>query len=181
MRLHGLQQETENGSVRTKSPDGAAHPLSHTPEHPLDIVIRGLTGHDLTERFLETLACLSHVELSAKEAARIFQSRLRAGIRTFIALHHGKIVGTVSLIIEPKFIHKGGLAGHIEDVAVHRDYQRRGIGTLLVRHATEQARKVGCYKVLLNCAEDKAPFYSRLGFKSKDKAMRLSFAERNGH
>jgi glucosamine-phosphate N-acetyltransferase len=141
----------------------------------MEIIIRGLTGHDLNERFLETLACLSRVELTAREAARVFQQRLRAGIRTFVALHHGKIVGTASLIVEQKFIHKGGLAGHIEDVAVHRDYQRRGIGTLLVQHATEEARKAGCYKVLLNCADDRAPFYSRLGYATKDKAMRLSF------
>jgi glucosamine-phosphate N-acetyltransferase len=146
----------------------------------MDIVIRELTGQDLTERFLETLASLSEVKLSVEEAARVFQRRLRAGIRTFIALHHDEIVGTVSLLIEQKFIHHGGRAGHIEDVAVHHDHQRQGIGSRLVAYATEEARKAGCYKVLLNCFDDRVPFYAKLGYQTRDRGMRLDLSGATG-
>jgi glucosamine-phosphate N-acetyltransferase len=142
----------------------------------VDIVIRELTGQDLTERFLETLASLSEVNLSVTEAAEVFQRRLRAGIRTFVALHHDEIVGTASLLIEQKFIHHGGKSGHIEDVAVHHDHQRQGIGSLLVAHATEEARKAGCYKVMLNCFDDRIPFYAKLGYRAHDRGMRLDFS-----
>ena len=42
--------------------------------------------------------------------------------------------------------------------------QRKGIGTALVRHAVEQARRLACYKVILNCQGDRVGFYTRLGF-----------------
>jgi glucosamine-phosphate N-acetyltransferase len=142
----------------------------------MSIVIRELTGQDLTQRFLDTLASLAEVKLTVEEAAQIFQRRLRAGMRTFVALHHDQIVGTVSLFVEQKFIHHGGRAGHIEDVAVHHDHQRKGIGSLLTAHATEEARKAGCYKVILNCSDDRAPFYAKLGFQAHDRGMRLNLS-----
>ena len=38
------------------------------------------------------------------------------------------VIGTTTLLVEPKFIFGGGRVGHIEDVAVRAGYQRRGIG-----------------------------------------------------
>ena len=35
----------------------------------------------------------------------------------------GKIVGSTTLLIEQKFIHDGGLVGHIEDVVVDKKFQ----------------------------------------------------------
>jgi glucosamine-phosphate N-acetyltransferase len=84
-------------------------------------------------------------------------------------------VGTATLLVEQKFIHHGGKVGHIEDVAVHRDRQLRGIGTRLVKHATEEARKLGCYKVILDCFERLAPFYARLGYRTFNVGMRNDF------
>ena len=46
------------------------------------------------------------------------------------------------------------------------------IGAALVRHATEEARKLGCYKIILNCFENRIPFYKGLGFKPHDVGMR---------
>jgi ribosomal protein S18 acetylase RimI-like enzyme len=36
--------------------------------------------------------------------------------------------------------------GHIEDVSVKVEYQRKGIGFKLVNHATNQAAIMGCVK-----------------------------------
>jgi hypothetical protein len=38
---------------------------------------------------------------------------------------------------------------HCQDTA----HEKMGVRTDLVRHAKEQAQQVGCYKVILNCAE----------------------------
>jgi predicted N-acetyltransferase YhbS len=65
------------------------------------------------------------------------------------------------------------MLGHIEDVSVRVGYEKMGVGTALVRHAKEQARKLGCYKVILNCAEHLVPFYESLGFRRHVAQMRI--------
>ena len=92
----------------------------------MDIAIREMTGLDITREFLETLSSLAEVNLTVGQAAKIFQRRLRNNIRTYLALDENQVVGTASLLVEQKFIHAGGKVGHIEDVAVRRDYQRKG-------------------------------------------------------
>ena len=139
------------------------------------ILVRDLTGPDIDAGFLDTLANLAEVKITTAQANQVLQKRLRAGVRTFIALKQKQIVGTATLLLEHKFIHSGGRVGHIEDVAVHRDFQGLGIGSLLVRHAVEQTRLAGCYKVLLSCFDDRVPFYEKLGFRRHDVGMRADF------
>jgi len=139
----------------------------------MDPIIRECTALDLSNGFLATLANLADVDMTTEEAREVFRSRLRNGIRTYVALAGDQIVGTVTLLVERKFIHRGGLVGHIEDVAAHPDYQNRGIASALVRHATEEARRLGCYKVILSCFDRLVPFYERLGFRRHDTGMRI--------
>jgi glucosamine-phosphate N-acetyltransferase len=139
----------------------------------MEITIQELRGYDDFEEFLDALASLAEVELTPKKAKEVFRNRLRAGVRTYVACVQDRIVGTASLLIEEKFIHRGGRSGHLEDVAVHRDFQNQGIGAALVRHVTDQARKMGCYKVLLNCFDNRAPFYEKLGFRRHDVGLRM--------
>jgi len=140
----------------------------------MDMSIRELRGPDLANGFLETLAGLSEVNLDAQEAGEILRSRLKAGTQTFVAIIDGKVVGTVSLLVELKFLHAGGKVGHIEDVAVHANYRHRRIGSALMEHATQMAWKLGCYKVILNCFERVSPFYVQLGYKQHDVGMRAN-------
>ena len=139
----------------------------------MQILIREMTGPDLSRGFLESLAALAEVNLSVEAAAEVLRSRLRAGVRTYVAVVGERVVGTASLLVEPKFLHRGGKVGHIEDVAVHPECGQHGVGSALVRHATEQARKLGCYKVILSCYERLVPFYARLGYRPHDVGMRI--------
>jgi glucosamine-phosphate N-acetyltransferase len=47
-----------------------------------------------------------------------------------------RVIGTTTLLLEAKFIFGGGKVEHIEDVSVKARYQRKGIGFILVTHAT---------------------------------------------
>lgn len=139
----------------------------------MNLIIKELTAPDLDEDFLAALASLAAVDLPPRDALPVFRARLRAGIRTYIARSDGRTVGTASLLVEPKFIHQGGLVGHLEDVAVRTDFQKQGIGAALVQHITEEARRLGCYKLILNCSEANVAFYVRLGFRRHDFGMRI--------
>jgi len=141
----------------------------------MDWTVREMTPADLHNGFLEALQSLAQVDLLPWQAEEVFRQRLGQGVRTYVAVHRQQVVGTASLLIERKYIHHGGLVGHIEDVAVRNGCQLRGIGTALVRYVTEEARKLGCYKVILDCFEHLIPFYERLGYRPHNFGLRIDF------
>jgi GNAT superfamily N-acetyltransferase len=58
----------------------------------------------------------------------------------------------------------GGAHAFLLDTTVHRDYQRRGIGTVLVREATELAREGGAEWLHVDYDEELEGFYRGCGF-----------------
>jgi glucosamine-phosphate N-acetyltransferase len=82
---------------------------------------------------------------------------------------HG-LVGTATLIYEPKILRGLGIVGHIEDVVVCEQYRGRGITSRLVQHLKELAGQ-RCYKVILNCSPENEDFYRRNGFHVHGKEM----------
>lgn len=140
-----------------------------------DILIREIEGRDLQNGFLESLDSLRKAsDLDLSDAEKIL-----AGIssnpdhKIFVAEAAGRIVGSTTLLIERKFIHRGGKVGHIEDVAVTRGLQGNKIGERLVRFSLDYARNQGCYKTVLDCLDDVLGFYERLGFSRTAIGMRF--------
>lgn len=84
--------------------------------------------------------------------------------KIIIAKKNGKIIGTVSILIEPKFIHELSYVAHIEDVVVDSSYRSYGIGKLLINRAIEISKEFACYKITLDCAEKNVEFYKKNGF-----------------
>jgi glucosamine-phosphate N-acetyltransferase len=136
--------------------------------------LRPLEQGDFSRGFLESLAHLAPVDLTVDEAIRIWRGRNAAGVRTVVAVDADRnVLGTASLILEHKFIHKGGTIGHIEDVAVHPDHGGKGVGSAVVHALVDLARQSGCYKVILSCNDQNLAFYSKLGFRRHDNGMRI--------
>jgi glucosamine-phosphate N-acetyltransferase len=87
-----------------------------------------------------------------------------------------KVVGTATLLVEPKFINKGMRVGYIEDVSVRKGYDGLGIGSQLITYATQDAISVeGCRKILLYCSKTTMPFYEKLGYKLVDDTFLMKF------
>ena len=135
--------------------------------------IRLMDATDLRRGFLVALGSLKPTELTDEQALDVFRRRMRSRLKTYVALRDDRVAGTASLFIEPKFIHNGGIVGHIEDVAVHTAYQHHGIGGALVGHLLTVCRDAGCYKVILDCDEHVIPFYEKLGFRRWEHALRI--------
>ena len=140
-----------------------------------DVIVRQIKEEDLLNGFLESLDSLrksSDIEHEkSKKILKNIQSNPNHVI--FVAMHDNKIVGSTTLLIEPKFIHHGGLVGHIEDVVVTKEKQGLGIGEKLIEYSLEYAKKTGCYKTILDCTDDVKPFYEKIGFKRHSNAMRF--------
>ena len=90
------------------------------------------------------------------------------------------VIGASTLLVEPKLIHGGGRAGHIEDVSVLGAAQGRGVGAALVRACLAEAERRGCYKTILDCTDDIRPFYEKIGFVRHASEMRYDHAAAGG-
>ena len=139
-----------------------------------EIKIREIEEDDLEKGFLETLDFLRNTSSIDKNKAKEILKKIKQNPNhiIYVAIDDKKIIGSTTLLIEQKFIHNGGLVGHIEDVVVRKDYERRGIGIKLVTSMLERAKEKNCYKTILDCKDDVKQFYERIGFKRESNCMR---------
>ena len=82
-----------------------------------------------------------------------------------------KLVGFGSLHLSRKI--RGGLIGFIEDVVILENYRGKGIGKLILKNLIKKAKEKSCYKLVLECKEDKLEFYQRIGFQKSGCSMSL--------
>jgi glucosamine-phosphate N-acetyltransferase len=141
----------------------------------VDVIIRELQEDDLFNGFLESLDTLKKASDLGKEKANEILKKIKSNPShvIFVAILDDKIVGSTTMLIEPKFIHNGGKVAHIEDVVVTKEYQGKGIGEKLIRSLLDYAKKNDCYKTILDSSDDVKPFYEKIGFKKHSNCMRF--------
>ena len=139
-----------------------------------EIIIREIEENDLENGFLESLDFLRKASnIDGAKAKEILKKIINDPNHIIhVAIDDNKIVGSTTLLIEQKFIHDGGLVGHIEDVVVRKEYEGKGIGIKLVMSMLERAKEKNCYKTILDCKDDVKQFYERIGFKRESNCMR---------
>ena len=138
-------------------------------------IIRKLRIEDLQNGFLTSLDSLRKAsDIDKNKAEEIFK-KIDSNLDYTIAVAEidGKVVGSTTLLIEQKFIHQGGLVGHIEDVVVDKNFQGQKIGEKIMKYLLEIAKNQGCYKTILDCTEEVKPFYEKLGFKQVANELRF--------
>ena len=143
------------------------------------VIIREIEDGDIDKGFLDVLNNLVPPDIDNKHAKEILRKIKSNSLhKIFVAEddRSGKIAGTISLLVEPKFINKGMNVGYIEDVAVSKYYEGQGIGSKLVGYATNQAISIhNCKKVLLYCSLKTRPFYEKLGYKIAEDTVVMKF------
>ncbi len=140
-----------------------------------EVIIRELEKKDLWNGFLTSLDSLKEASSIDKEKADAIFEKINSSPDHIIAVAEidGKIVGATTLLIESKFIHNGGLVGHIEDVVVDKNHQGQKIGEKIMKFLIEISKDRGCYKTILDCTDEVKPFYEKLGFKQVASELRL--------
>jgi glucosamine-phosphate N-acetyltransferase len=88
-----------------------------------------------------------------------------------VGIENDTIVSSGTIIIEPKIIHGGTPAGHIEDIVVLEKWRNKGIAKELLKHLKEIAIHKNCYKIILDCSEHLVSFYENSGFSKKGIQM----------
>jgi glucosamine-phosphate N-acetyltransferase len=141
-------------------------------------VVRQIEMRDLARGFFETLSNLAPIGnlITQHKTAEKILSKIKSYpfYAIFVAVKEdGEVIGSITILIEQKFIHDGGKVGHIEDVVTRNEYEGRGVGKALVLKAIDFATKEKCYKVVLDCSRTNVEFYQKLGFRQHEISMRI--------
>ncbi|MDX1440928.1 MAG: GNAT family N-acetyltransferase [Nitrosopumilaceae archaeon] len=139
------------------------------------VEIRKIQKKDLFNGFLNSLDSLRQASNIERNLAEKIFEKIQNNPDHFIAVAEmeGKVVGAATLLLETKFIHNGGIVGHIEDVAVDKNFQGQKIGEKIIKYLLAIAKEQGCYKTILDCTDNVKPFYEKLGFKHHANALRF--------
>ena len=147
------------------------------------ITIREIEYEDIDKGFLKVLDNLLSPEIDnilAKNILKEIKSNPFHKIFVVEDKKTGKIVGTTTLLVEPKFINKGMKVGYIEDVSVKKGYEGKRIGKQIIDYVTNYAKTIQhCKKILLYCSERNKIFYEKLGFKSSENTFVMVMGNNN--
>ncbi len=140
-----------------------------------ELIIRELEENDFKKGFLEALDTLRETSSMTESKAMEIFKQIKSNPKHIIVVAeiNEKIVGSTTLLIEPKFIHQGGIVGHIEDVVVTKEFQDKKIGQKIIKYVLELAKNHGCYKTILDCSDDLKVFYEGIGFKQHSNELRF--------
>ena len=140
-----------------------------------DLIIRELEEKDFKNGFLTTLDVLRETSSMSEDKVLEIFKRIKSNPEHIIIIAEieGRVIGSTTLLIEPKFIHQGGVVGHIEDVVVDKKFQGKKIGEKIIIQVLEIAKNHGCYKTILDCSDSVKPFYEKLGFKHNSNELRF--------
>lgn len=137
------------------------------------MIFRHIEPNDYYKEYLTLLEQLTIVEKEKinYEQFRNFVDNLSNNHIIIVIEDNNKIVGTGTLLIENKVIHNMGLVGHIEDIVIHNNYRKQGLGKKLIDELINISIQSNCYKTILDCNEKNVNFYQNSGFIQKEIQM----------
>jgi len=143
--------------------------------------IRNLESADYFKGFLKLL---EHLTLTGDMHKTLFENILKKVNLNpyhfvFVMLNSDetKIIGTITVLMEWKFIHGGAQVCHVEDVVICPDYQGKGLGRELLSYVKNWVKESypHCYKIILDCKEENVKFYKKCDFKQNGFEMRYNY------
>lgn len=151
--------------------------VSHV-QMPEGYIIRPLEAGDYDKNYLGCISQLSDtVQNVSREAFENQVSFFNNSSDYFpvVVEHLNRIVGSGTLLVEKKIIRGCGLVGHMEDIVVDQSQRGKNLGKLIIEQLTLTGKKLGCYKVILNCSEKNKGFYEKCGYLQKEVEMACYF------
>jgi len=131
------------------------------------VEIRLFRKSDLNKGLMNCLSELGEIHSKVGDIPQILKHRSKCGVKTFVVEDNNRIIATASLLLQSKFRYKEK-CGYIEDVCVAKDFQRKGIGKLLIDYVILQAKREPCYKLVLFTTEENIGFYKNIGFSQQE-------------
>ena len=139
----------------------------------MDIIINNLEKNDyqnyltLMNQFRPINNKISY-ELFCELYDKIFLSS-----EIYVARLNNKIIGSIKVFFEQKFINNCALYAHVEDVIVDEKYRHLKIGSQLLDYVKKKAVEKNCFKCTLVCSEEVKKFYLNNQFEKR--GINMSF------
>jgi GNAT superfamily N-acetyltransferase len=92
-----------------------------------------------------------------------------------VAVLDDRVVGTLQLTFTPSLSYQGGWRATVESVRTDESMRGQGIGTALMHHAIDLAKRRNCVLIQLSThytRKDAQRFYERLGFVASHVGMK---------
>ena len=111
--------------------------------------------------YISVLNCLSNVYNDENELEFLIDNfkdyvlSLPSHIKIYIMFKENEIIGSGTLVIEPKIMHGFGKIGHIEDVIISSKFNSENYHQYLVDFLISKAKSCNCYKVILDEKDEK--------------------------
>lgn len=129
---------------------------------------------NIKDQYLQLLSFLTHTETMSNED---FYKKVceinKLGTIVVCYIKPDIIIGTGTIMIEPKIIHGGKYVGHIEDVVVHPLYRNKKVASGIISKLVSHGNKCNCYKIILDCNSSLQSFYEKMGFENKNIQMSI--------
>ena len=146
----------------------------------LDLVRETDMTHSTLVEYLKCLSELTTVglEYSTESIDRVRDFLLRTcqnDKSVFIIGYDGMVIGTFSILIEPKVIHQMSSVAHVEDVVIIERFRGSGLGKKIMAFVERfcQNHSQPIYKIILECSDDVIGFYEKNGYRRVGNSMRL--------
>jgi GNAT superfamily N-acetyltransferase len=101
-------------------------------------------------------------DINLEDWTKLFSTSQQGGSTTIIALENDQILGTASLDLDDLPL-RPELSPWLASVYVPVAYRSRGIGSLLIEHVEQEARRQGFSKIVLYTLDHEG-FYARRGW-----------------
>ncbi|WAR19831.1 GNA1-like protein [Mya arenaria] len=142
--------------------------ISHTSPGE-NLIMRPLQLSDYEKGYMKLLTHLTVVgDVTKKEFEDRFCKMRGCADSYYVVVVEdtsvGKVIGSVTLAVEQKFIRQCSSRARVEDVVVDDEYRGKQLGKLLLDVAMLLSKKIGCYKVSLECKDKLVPFYEQFGY-----------------
>jgi len=137
----------------------------------MELIIRKLEKNDFID-YIKLINQLRPIgeDVTYEKYIEIYNNIFTNNI-IFVAEYNKKLVGSITLLIEQKFIHNFSKYGRIEDVVVDINYRNQNIGKKLVEYVIEFGKKEQFFKITLTCKQNLAYFYEKNNFEVYDIHM----------
>lgn len=110
---------------------------------------------------------LNNININA-DTYNLFISNLNPNRHIIVVYEKdNEVIGTGSLLIEPKLTYNISYLGHIENIFVDEKHRNKGIGKQIIEYLVDYAREKLCYRIDLACEEKLIPLYKGLGFNKQ--------------
>ena len=128
----------------------------------------------IKDQYLQLLSFLPHTEpMSNEDFYKKVCEIQKLGTIVVSYIKPDIIIGTGTIMIEPKIIHGGKYVGHIEDVVVHPLYRNKKVASGIINKLVSHGNNCNCYKIILDCNSSLQSFYEKMGFQNKNIQMSL--------